>query len=324
MEKYIIRFNALLFSIPKESEDLLETLKVSDEDSESQSPWYLQVSFTGAAAPFQVPDKYLAMYEGQKVGKKDMKRKLDRGRKHEMEIRRAMITAVDEAVGKIIEKLQDIGSYNNTVIIFLSDNGSPMPGSGANQPFRGMRGTLEEGGVRVPAFISSPLLAPDTRGSRVKEMVHVTDILPTLLSLASEDVGGVEEMETDGFNIWDAIQQRKPFERDTVVINLDIDDQSPNFQFAVRVGPWKLFWGQPDRLEVNQGRLEHVEVLYNLDKDLRENRDLAWKHPDKVAELKGLIYSLVKDMKPSYQPNRSTLAFPRYNEVNIYYYLNIL
>ena len=297
--------------------DLLETLKVSDKDSESQSPWYLQISFTGAAAPYQVPDKYIAMYEGQKVGKVNMKRKLDLGRRHEMEQRRAMITAVDEAVGKIIEKLQDTGSYNNTVIIFLSDNGSPMPGSGANQPFRGMRGTLEEGGVRVPAFISSPLLAPGTRGSRVKEMVHVTDMLPTLLSLASEDSGSEKEMETDGFNIWDAIQQRKPFERDTVVINLDIDDQSPNFQFAVRVGTWKLFWGQPDRLEVNQGRLEHVELLYNLDKDPTENRDLAWKHPEKVTELKGLIYSLVKDMKPSYQPNRSTLAFPRYNEVNI-------
>lgn len=297
--------------------DLLETLKVSDKDSESQSPWYLQISFTGAAAPYQVPDKYIAMYEGQKVGKVNMKRKLDLGRRHEMEQRRAMITAVDEAVGKIIEKLQDTGSYNNTVIIFLSDNGSPMPGSGANQPFRGMRGTLEEGGVRVPAFISSPLLAPDTRGSRVKEMVHVTDMLPTLLSLASEDSGSEKEMETDGFNIWDAIQQRKPFERDTVVINLDIDDQSPNFQFAVRVGTWKLFWGQPDRLEVNQGRLEHVELLYNLDKDPTENRDLAWKHPEKVTELKGLIYSLVKDMKPSYQPNRSTLAFPRYNEVKL-------
>ena len=293
--------------------DLLETLSNSNNDSESQSPWYLQVSFTGAAAPYQVPDKYIAMYEGQAVGKTDMKRKLSLGRKHEMEIRRAMITAVDDAVTRIVQKLQDTGSYNNTVIIFLSDNGSPMPGSGANQPFRGMRGTLEEGGVRVPALISSPLLTPETRGSRVKEMVHVTDILPTILSLASAVSG--EGVESDGFNIWDAIQKRESFERDTVVINLDIDDQSPNFQFAVRVGDWKLFWGQPDRLEVNQGRLEHVELLYNLDKDPTERRDRARKHPEKVAELKKLIYSLVKDMKPSYQPNRSTLAFPRYNEV---------
>ena len=241
-----------------------------------------------------------------------------------MEIRRAMITAVDDAVGRIVEKLQDTGHFNNTVIIFVSDNGSPMPGSGANKPFRGMRGTLEEGGVRVPAFISSPLLAPDNRGSRVKEMVHVTDILPTILSLASADAESREEMETDGFKIWDAIQQKESFERDTVVINLDIDDQSPNFQFAVRVGNWKLFWGQPDRLEVNFGRLEHVELLYNLDKDPTEKRDLARKHPEKVAELKKLIYSLVKEMKPSYQPNRSTLAFPRYNEVNIEEFIETL
>ena len=69
------RFIVLLFSISKETVDLLETISISGKDSESQSPWYLQVSFTGAAAPFQVPDKYIAMYEGQSVGKMNMKRK---------------------------------------------------------------------------------------------------------------------------------------------------------------------------------------------------------------------------------------------------------
>ena len=298
--------------------DLLDDISNSDKDTERKSPWYLQVSFTGAAAPFQVPEKYMSMYEGQEVGKKNRKRKLSKERNEEFKIRRAMITAVDDAVGKIIRKLKETGNFNNTVIIFLSDNGSPSPGSGANLPFRGMRGTLEEGGVRVPALISSPLLPLDNRGVRVEEMVHVTDILPTILSLAGAESEEEEEIQSDGFNIWSAIQNKEPFERDTVVINLDIDDQSPNFQFAVRVDNWKLFWGQPDRLEVNRGRLEHVELLYNLKRDPSERRDVSKKHPKKVAQLKELIYSLLKDMRASYQPNRITLAFPRYNEVNFY------
>ena len=147
--------------------DLLDDISNSDKDTESKSPWYLQVSFTGAAAPFQVPEKYMSMYEGQEVGKKNRKRKLSKERNEEFKIRRAMITAVDDAVGKIIQKLKETGNFNNTVIIFLSDHGSSF--EEANAPFTGSRGTLGEGGVRVPALVASPLLGPGAGGAVLED-----------------------------------------------------------------------------------------------------------------------------------------------------------
>ena len=77
-------------------------------------------------------------------------------------------------------------------------------------------------------------------------MVHITDILPTLARLA----GVQETFHTDGYDIWEAVRGVAPFQRDTVVYNLDIDDQSPNFQFAIRVNKWKLFWGQRGKFVV--------------------------------------------------------------------------
>ena len=90
----------------------------------------------------------------------------------------------------------------------------------------------------------------------LEDMVHITDILPTLARLA----GVQETFHTDGYDIWDAVRGVAPFERDTVVYNLDIDDQSPNFQFAIRVNKWKLFWGQRGKFVV---RLSIKYIFFN-------------------------------------------------------------
>ena len=108
-------------------------------------------------APYQAPDRFIKLYDkNQKVkGNKKQKQKLF----EENVIRKGMVSAVDEAVGEIMTKLKSSEDWNNTIVIFLSDNGSSVPE--ANTPFQGIRGSLQEGGVRVPAFISSPLLHKD-------------------------------------------------------------------------------------------------------------------------------------------------------------------
>ena len=92
-----------------------------------------------------------------------------------------MISAMDEAVGEIITQLKESGDWENTVVVFLSDNGSNS--REGNLPFRGGRGSPMEGGVRVPALVASPLLG-EVRGESLSHMVHITDITPTLLALA--------------------------------------------------------------------------------------------------------------------------------------------
>ena len=119
--------------------------------------------------------------------------------------------------------------------------------------------------------------------------------------------------QTDGYNIWPALNKLNSSERNMVVLNLDMDDQSANFQFAVRQDNWKIIWGHPELFGVHKKpEIDHVE-LYDLDRDPTERKDLSETEPEKVTELKSLILELVAEMKPAYSPNRLSLGFPRYN-----------
>ena len=125
--------------------------------------------------------------------------------------------------------------------------------------------------------------------------------------------GKQDNSDFDGYDIWESINNKKEFLRDEIIYNLDIADQSPNFQFAVRLKNWKLFWGQEGKLNVNSKPKTFLK-LFNLERDPYEKRNLAELKVDKVQKIKKLIYSRVKDMKPSFHPNRFNLAFPRYND----------
>lgn len=95
-----------------------------------------------------------------------------------------MVTKLDESIGSIVEALEEKDMLQNSVIVFMSDNGAASIGSftnwGSNYPLRGIKDTLFEGGVRDAAFIWSPLIVQSGRVSN--DLVHVTDWLPTLLT----------------------------------------------------------------------------------------------------------------------------------------------
>ena len=126
-------------------------------------------------------------------------------------------------------------------------------------------------------------------------------------------IGHKNLTETDGYNIWPALNSLVPSDRDTLVYNLDMDDQSANFQFAVRQDNWKFTWGHPEDFGVHKTPKIHEIRLYDLDKDPTESKDLSEVETDKVSEMKELVFDLVKEMKPAYNPNRLNLAFPRYS-----------
>lgn len=99
-----------------------------------------------------------------------------------------MVDVLDESLGNVLEVLSSTGMLKNSVVVFSSDNGAQPYGSYANRgynwPLRGAKGTLWEGGVRVPAFLWSPLLKKARRVSN--QLMHITDWLPTLYSAAGE------------------------------------------------------------------------------------------------------------------------------------------
>ncbi|KAL1421711.1 hypothetical protein MTO96_003976 [Rhipicephalus appendiculatus] len=137
------------------------------------------------------------------------------------------VDALDEAVGRIVDALRTRGMLANSVIVFTSDNGGIPWGvfsnAGSNWPLRGVKGTLWEGGIRVPAIVWSPLLRP---GSRVvlPQLAHMVDWLPTLYSAAG---GNVSDLGTiDGLDLWPALSAAKSdrnatWPRSEFLINID-------------------------------------------------------------------------------------------------------
>jgi arylsulfatase A-like enzyme len=147
----------------------------------SRYPWFISLAFNAPHNPFQA---LKSDYESEEIQK--IPTKIGR-------IYAAMILALDRNIGRIIQTLKDHDEYNNTIIIFTSDNGGAAYSGLAhmNQPFRGYKGTLFEGGIRVPLFIQwMDKFRNDLQGEQVHDMTMSIDLLPSLVSLVSSSADG--------------------------------------------------------------------------------------------------------------------------------------
>ena len=160
----------------------------------------------------------------------------------EDEVRRricATIYVMDQSIGKIMESLRKRSMLSNSVVIFISDNGGEPAAigggtDGSNWPLRGGKATPWEGGVRVPAFVWSPLLQP-----RVSmQLFHVTDWLPTLLTAAA-GANQRRSLKLDGISQWDSLLSGSKGPRTQLLHNID---KVSNFS-SIRVGRYKLVQG---------------------------------------------------------------------------------
>jgi arylsulfatase A-like enzyme len=216
-------------------------------------PLFLYLPFNAVHSPHQVPDRYLEPY-ADLTG-----------------VRRTyagMVAAMDEAVGQVVEALDEKGLRNNTLIIFSSDNGGPSPGKVTdNGPLRAGKGTIFEGGVRVYAFATWPGHIPATKV--IKEPLHGVDWYPTLVRLAG---GSLEQaLPVDGLDIWPVLTEGARSPHDALLLC----GMAPG-RAAIRTGNWKLLLGAGGP-EVQ---------LYDLDADIGETTNLAAQRPEKVKELK--------------------------------------
>nr|CAD7257390.1 unnamed protein product [Timema shepardi] len=150
----------------------------------------------------------------------------------------AMVSKLDDSVGRVTEALQRRGMLGDSIIVFMSDNGGStigdFPNWGSNYPLRGLKDTLWEGGVRVPGFIWSPLLQQTPRVSN--QVMHITDWLPTLYTAA----GGIPPLEgLDGVDQWEALLYDLPSPRREVLLNINEKTRTA----AVRYQNYKLIIG---------------------------------------------------------------------------------
>lgn len=173
-----------------------------------------------------------------------------------------MIEVMDEGIGRIVAEVKAAGLEKDTLIIFFSDNGPSKLGSAG--PLRGGKGSIYEGGHRVPAVAYWPGVI--TPGSESATPVAGTDIFPTLIAIA--DAERPDQLKLDGVNLLPILQGGELSAPRSLYWGI-------KNQIAVREGPWKL-------VASKQGK---TLQLFNLHNDLGEKNNVAGKHPEKTKAL---------------------------------------
>ena len=198
----------------------------------------------------------------------------------------AQLQSIDDGVGAIIKKLDELELAKNTVLIFTSDNGAESRVT-SNAPLRAGKSTLYEGGIRVPFIIRYPrLIPPDTVSTTPTCNI---DFYPTLCELAG--LRPDPRQYIDGVSITRLLKDPLAhLERDTLYWHYPL--ARPHFlggrsSGAIRKGRWKLIQ------YFDAGKSE----LYDLANDISEKQDIASKRPDKAAELKGLLKAWREDVR---------------------------
>jgi arylsulfatase A-like enzyme len=247
-------------------------------------PFFIYLAYSVPHFPLNEPQKWLSIYKNTFV---NPSRRLFA----------ASVSHMDAGIGRIIDMLNKTGQRDNTLILFISDNGAeegwpkqaqkvqykgcyankPQNVLGNNFPLRGWKNTLYEGGIRVPAFISWPgHLSPGSLNIPVKW----TDWLPTFLGLTGSSQKKIQGLNFNGKNLWPLLkgqEGKSDFENRTIFW------ETPN-AYAIREGDWKLIKYK------KAGKLE----LYNVKSDFREQYDLSRKNLKKLEELKGLLKTAIR------------------------------
>jgi len=191
-----------------------------------------------------------------------------------------MVQSVDESVGRVMAKLEELGVADNTIVIFMSDNGGLSTQAGdaptSNLPLRAGKGWLYEGGIREPMIIKWPGVAKP--GSECAEPVTSTDFYPTMLEMAGLPLR--PEQHVDGVSLVPLLKSKGRLNRKAIYWHYPHYHGSGNRPSgAVRAGDYKLIeWYENGAVE-----------LYNLQADISEKNDLAGKMPQKAAELKAML-----------------------------------
>lgn len=253
------------------------------------APFFLYVAYNAPHTPMQVPWEFLKKYVEKRVDGKPTSR----------DIARAMIECLDVNVGRLTERLKELGLEKDTMVIFTSDNGGSDAGPGAvlqhNGGLKGRKSTYYEGGVRVPFIMKWPGRVAE--GAVFEGVTSHMDVCATALGLA-----GVEApKEMTGVDLMPFLSGEKkgaPHERLFWTLS------NLNHHWAVREGNWKLILEDTDPATIGKkfsktGVKRVFEVqLYDLAADPLETKNLIKEKPEVAKRLRGLLDEFVKRSAP--------------------------
>ena len=272
--------------------------------SHQEKPFFLQIAFNAVHNfNFQLPEQYLkewdltayADYEELDTDEsysswynRSILPNLPNGRTYYA----AQLYYLDREIGRIRQQLKELGMDDNTIVVYLTDNGGSNCNGGVNTPLRSTKYSLYEGGIRVPM-----IMCWGNKFQKIENdmMVSAMDLMPTLLSAAK--ASKISYADCDGLNIMPYISHPDKLKRDNLVWDT-------GFAWAVRQGKWKL------KVMTNQtkadriSKFQHTDLgkgieLYNLEEDISEMCNLADKFPELVEELTAVHTQWVEDVANS-------------------------
>lgn len=233
-------------------------------------PFFAHVSHNSIHRP-EIEKKSLVAKYRRKAGADN---EVERG--HDNPTQGAMLEVLDASIGRLLERLRELGIEDRTLVVFFSDNGHFGPKD--SLPLRGSKGDLYEGGIRSPLIVRWPGQVPT--GTTHDELVISNDFFPTFASLA-----GVEDLpeDIDGVDLSELLRDpAKGLERDTLYFHFPhYHGQGLGPQGAIREGNSKLVESYEKRLLGQPGAFE----LFDLAADPAERRNLADERPDQVKQL---------------------------------------
>ena len=255
------------------STDLIGRHAAGYMDAMKSGPFFLYVPFNAPHFPFQGPDdaeRLVTPKKGWQTGTR--------------ETYAAMVESLDANVGVILESLDRHGLRDNTLVVFTSDNGGMLPLS-RNSPCAKGKGTLWEGGIRVPGIARWPGQIPS--GSRSGQVVLTMDWAASMVAVAGGSAPSNRAF--DGIDVMPLLTGKEPAQERTVFWRRSLDPYRKNVQphRAVRQGEWKY-------IDEPSGR----RYLYNLSGDVGEEADLSSSKPEKTAAMSRLLDTWEADVDP--------------------------
>lgn len=226
---------------------------ISFIERRKDQPFFLEVAFNAVHSPMQAKNEDMEKFSEIE----DVQRRIFAG----------MLSSMDQGIGKIIQKLKDLGLEDNTIIIFLSDNGGPtLELTSSNAPLRAGKGSMYEGGIRIPFLMQWNGEIP--AGMVYDKPVISLDILPTVAKAAGTEAPA----EIDGVDLMPYLTGNNSGQPHESLF------WRQNGKTALRMGDWKIVSHVLNK--ANSGW-----QLYNLEDDLSETNDLKMKFPKKFEEL---------------------------------------
>ncbi|MEO1011102.1 MAG: arylsulfatase [Bacteroidota bacterium] len=269
-----------------------ESIKWMQAKADSKKPFFTYIALNAAHWPHFVPDRYRGPIRQAIAKNPGLFKNLDEEKRKELVSFLAMGTNIDDNMGKLLDFLEESGLDENTIVVFLTDNGSTFGKDYFNAGMKGGKTTLWEGGHRVPLLMKIPQHL-SKQPSKIDELCHVQDLLPTVASISG--ITTIPE-KLDGVDLSPLLRgEKEKLDDRMLVINYS---RMPMFQVKYTTENPAIPMKDGAGVLWKNWRLLENRELYNISIDPHQDNDVAAENPEVVAKMRAHLdkwWNNVKD-----------------------------